>query len=168
VAAVSILDQIRKLVELQKLDAEIYEFKKHLKEKPVAIDELAKKFESQKAHLKELEEKLKIFVVERNSFELELQSKEGEMAKGNAQLSQIKTNKEYTAKLSEIEHLKADKSIIEEKILISYDDTDRLTASITKERSFLAEEDKKFQVQKKECEDTIKELQEKVHAPWSY
>lgn len=163
-AAVSILDQIRKLVELQKLDVEIYEFKRVLKEKPALIDELSKKFESQKAHLKELEEKFKVSQVERKSLELELQTKEGEIAKHNAQLSQIKTNKEYTAKLSEIEHIKADKSQIEEKILISYDDSDRLSAAITKERAFLAEEEKKFLAQKKECEDTIRELQEKAHA----
>ena len=162
VPEVSILEQIKKLVELQKIDAEIYEFKKGLKEKPALIEEFKERFEEQKTDLKGLEEKLKTLQLERKAKELDLQIKEQDIAKANTQLSQIKTNKEYTAKLTEIEYIKSDQSILEEKILISYEEIDRLTALIGKEKTVLVEEEKKFLAQKKEVEDTVKEIQQKV------
>jgi len=41
-------------------------------------------------------------LVDRKSKEVELQAKEEQIIKANGQLSQLKTNKEYQAKLSEI------------------------------------------------------------------
>lgn len=49
--------------------------------------------------------------------ELDLKSKEGEIAKYNVQLNSIKTNKEYSALISEIGSKKADMSILEDEIL---------------------------------------------------
>lgn len=161
-AAIAIRDQIRKLVELQKIDKEIYDFKKELQEKPIYLEELRQEFEAKKARLKSLEDKSKTMQVDRKSKELELKTKEEEIAKANAQLFQIKTNKEYTAKLSEIEHMKADKSIIEEKILLSYDDTDKVTAEIEKEKKVLADEEKEYLAKKKEIEETLEVLQDRV------
>ncbi len=136
-------DQIKKLVELQALDVDIYRFKKEVEEKPLALEELRKHFESKKASLKALEEQLKRNQVDRKGSELELQAKEGDIVKANGQLMQLKTNKEYSAKLLEIENMKADKSVFEEKILIFYDESDKINVDITKERGILAEEEKK-------------------------
>lgn len=159
---VSIKEQVKKLVELQAIDSEIYRYKVDLEEKPAYVEELRKKYEAKKAGLKSLEDKFKVIQVDRKSKELELQSKEGDIAKANAALNVLKTNKEYQAKLTEIESLKADKSIIEEKILISYDEGDNVNASIAKEKEFLAEEEKKYLSQKKEVHDIVKDLEEKV------
>lgn len=159
---VSIRAQIKRLVELQTIDFEIYNYKRELKEKPDFIAELQSKFENGKSGLKKLEESLKNSLVDRKSKELDLQGKEGEIIKANAQLSTLKTNKEYQAKLNEIEHLKADKSVIEEKILISFDDADAINVKIAREKSLLAEEEKKFLSHKKEVDDLIKDLQDKL------
>jgi predicted nucleic acid-binding Zn-ribbon protein len=158
----TILDQIRKLVELQKIDEEIYRYKKEAEEKPAQLAVLQQQFEGKKAELKKLEEKSKTLLVERKSFEVELQSKEDGIAKANAQLSLLKTNREYTAKMGEIEGLKADKSLVEEKILLSYDEVDAINGQINKEKGVVAEEEKKYLAQKKEVDDTVKELQEKI------
>jgi len=164
VAVTSIRDQLKRLVELQTIDAEIFHHKKELREKPLYIEDLKKQFEDKKTSLKNLEDKLKTVQVDRKSKELELQSKEGDILKHNAQLSLLKTNKEYHAKLTEIESLKADKSIIEEKILLSYDESDQVSALIEKEKGFLAEEEKKYLSQKKEVDALIQDLQEKTKA----
>lgn len=161
-AQVSVKDQVKKLVELQAIDAEIYRFKKSLEEKPVFIEELKQKFEGQKASLKTLEDRLKTLQLNHKTQEIELQSKEGDITKTNAQLSQLKTNKEYQAKLTEIEGIKADMSIVEEKILLMYDEIDAAKAAIAKEKNVLAEEEKKFLSQKKEIEESIREIEEKV------
>ncbi len=159
---VSIKDQLKKLVELQAIDAERYRHKVELEEKPAALEELRKAFEEKKVNLKSLEDRSKTIQVDRKSKELELQAKEGEIAKSNAQLSLLKTNKEYQAKMAEIESFKADKSIIEEKILLLYDSGDIINSEIAKEKSILAEEEKNYLNQKKIVEDAVKEIEEKL------
>lgn len=159
---VSIRDQIKKLVELQKLDKEIFDYKKELENRPALLNELKESFEAKKAALKQLEEKAKAIQLDRKAKELDLKAKEDEITKANLQLSQLKTNKEYTAKLTEIETLKANKSVFEEKILVSYDESDVINAKIEKEKIFLAQEEKSYLTQKEEIEDTIKIFQDKV------
>ncbi|MDP8263895.1 MAG: C4-type zinc ribbon domain-containing protein [Candidatus Aceula lacicola] len=159
---VSVRDQIKRLVELQKIDEEIYEHKKNLKEKPEEIALVKVEFERRKSGLQVLEDQLKTKQVERKGKEVDLQAKEEDILKHNGQLSQLKTNKEYKAKLTEIESLKADKSIIEEKILILFDEIDNADTSIQKEKENLVEEEKKYLAQKKEVEDMVKDLEEKV------
>ncbi len=159
---VSIRTQIKKLVELQKIDFEIYNFKRELREKPDFIAQLKEKFENNKDGLKKLEEKLKAFLLDRKAKELELQGREADIAKANMQLFILKTNKEYQAKLLEIEHIKADKSVIEEKILILFDEGDQVNALIVQEKNKVAEEERKFLAQKNEVDGLIKELQDKL------
>ena len=159
---VSMKDQLKKLVELQAIDVEIYQFKTELEEKPAYIEELKRKYEEKKVGLKALEDRLKTIQVDRKSKELELQAKEGDILKANGQLMQLKTNKEYHAKQSEIESIKADKSIVEEKILILYDEGDGVTANINKEKNFLAQEEKQYLSEKKIVDDAIKEIEETV------
>lgn len=159
---ISIREQLKKLKELQDIDAQIYQYRSELKEKPVYIEGLRVQFEGKKAHLKDLEEKLKNILVDRKSKELDLQTKEGEIVKANAQLSLLKTNKEYQAKIAEIENYKADKSILEEKILMIFDAIDAANSEIAKEKDAVAQEEKKYLAQKKEVEDSVRELQDKV------
>lgn len=158
----SLKDQVKKFVEIQKLDSEIYECKVQLQEKPARVEELKKEFEIKKAHLHELEDQLKKIQVKRKDIEVDLKSKEDGMGKANAQLGEIKTNKEYTAKLSEIESLKADKSILEEKILLSYEDSDKLVAEIEKEKVKVAQEEKQYLAKKTEVDNEIKVIQDRI------
>ncbi len=159
---ISVRDQIRRLIDLQKIDSEIYGLKEEVTSKPVLIGGLKEEFEKKKTHLSELEEKLKKILVGRKSLELELKGKEDEIAKSNAQLSQIKTNREYHAKIAEMEHVKADKSILEEKILMTYDEADAAGREIEKERGVVAQEEKLYLAQKNELEDQIKLAQDRI------
>ena len=159
---VSIREQVKKLVELQTIDLEIYNLKRELKEKPLFIEQLKGKYEESKSGLKKLEDKLKSIQVERKSQEVELQGKEEGIVKANAQLSSLKTNKEYQAKLTEIESIKADKSIIEEKILLLFDEGDEVNKLIDKEKSKVSEAEKVYLTQKKEVDDSIVDIQQKL------
>src|SRR3989338_1948341 len=77
----TILDQIRKLVELQKIDEEVYRYKKELEERPAQLSVLQQQFEAKKAELKKLDEKSKSLLVERKSLEVDLQQKEDGITK---------------------------------------------------------------------------------------
>jgi len=159
---ISVKDQVKKLVELQKVDGEIYDLKKRLKENPTRIEVLKNQFESTKAHLHELEENAKNIQVKRKDSEIDLQAREDDITKANTVLATLKTNKEYQAKITEIENIKADKSILEEKILESYDESDVLNAEIEKEKSKVAEEEKVYLSQKKEVEDEAKVAEDRI------
>jgi predicted nucleic acid-binding Zn-ribbon protein len=162
VAEVSIKNNLKKLVELQKIDSEIYDLKKELEQRPQQIEEIKADFEDKKATLKKLEDKLKSIQLDRKDKELSLKTSEDNIVKANSQLSQIKTNKEYTAKLTEIESIKADKSIIEEKILLSMDEGDAIAKEIEKEKQIVTMEEKSYLAKKKEIEDQIKVLEDRI------
>lgn len=158
----SIKDQIKKLVELQKLDADIYAFKRELREKPQYLAQLKESFENKKASLKAAEDHYKALQATHKGLEGDLKSQDDAIAKANSVLPQLKTNKEYTAKLTEIENIKADKSIVEEKIINSFDALDAAKAGVEKEKAALAEEEKKYLAEKKTVEDSVKILEDKV------
>jgi hypothetical protein len=162
VPELSVKDQIKKVVELQKIDGEIYNLKVKLKEKPAVLEHLKEEFELHKGALAALEQKFKAAQLDRKAKELELKAQEEEVAKANTQLSQIKTNKEYTAKISEIEHIKADQSIVEEKILLSFEECDSINVEIEKEKLKVAEEEKNYLAKKKEAEDDIKVIEDRI------
>lgn len=161
-ASLSVKDQIRKIVELQKIDGELYHLRGALRDKPLVLEQLRAEFERYKGSLTELEEKLKVVQMARREKELELKAKEDELARAKVQLSQIKTNKEYTAKISEIEHIKADKAVIEEKILVSYDESDAVHMEIEREKAKVADREKDYLAKKKEIEADVKLIEDRL------
>lgn len=161
---ISLQNTLKKLIELQKIDEEIYNYKTELKERPAELEELRVEFEAKKGRLHELEENAKSVLVQRKGVEIELQSKEDLIAKSNMQLSDIKTNKEYTAKLKEIEGQKADKSQLEEEILKSYDAVDKLNAEVEKEKKIVGEEEKNYLAKKNEVEIAMSQLTGQIKA----
>ncbi|HPN55449.1 MAG TPA: C4-type zinc ribbon domain-containing protein [Candidatus Omnitrophota bacterium] len=159
---IDIKEQIGGLVKLQNVDAEIYDLKRQLEEKPEFLKSLQDQFETKKIKLHQLEEKHKAIQLDRKSKEGDLQVKDAAIAKANAQLSQIKNNKEYTAKIGEIESIKADKSIIEEKIIVAYDQADSIKTQIEKEKNVVQEEEQKYLQSKKSIDDEIKKIGQRI------
>lgn len=152
-AGQNLKDQIRKLVELQIMDEEIFRFKRELREKPAELEGLKAEFESKKIKLKGLEEKLKAIQTAQKALELDLKVKEEGIAKADASLALLKTNKEYQARLLEIENLKADKSIFEEKILLGFDEVDAARKALEAEKTAVLQYEKEFNAQKKQIDD---------------
>ncbi len=159
---VSILEHIKKLVELQKFDEKYFQFKEQLNETPRQIEALHLAFEKKKGELNALQDKFKHAQLTRKQLELDLKGIEDSIARGNTALSQIKTNKEYTAKIGEIEGLKADISLMEEKILMAMDDADVIAKELEKEKVVVAEEEKKFLEQKAAMEGDMAEMKDRV------
>jgi len=155
VADQNLKDQIRKLVLLQIMDEEIFRFKRDLRERPVELEALKVEFESKKVTLKGLEEKLKAVQVVQKDLELTLKVKEEGISKADASLALLKTNKEYQARLLEIENLKADKSIVEEKILLGFDVVDAARKALETERAVVAQFEKEFNARKKQIDDDM-------------
>ena len=158
----SIKDQIKKLVDLQKIDTQIYQLNIELTDKPKLIDELKQQFEETKAHLAELDKKYKDLQVQRKNNEVDLQQKEDSIAKSKIQLSELKTNREYTAKITEIESMNADKSQIEEKIILLLDEGEAAAKAVDAEKAKVAGREKEYGQKKKIAEDDMAVLKDRI------
>ena len=140
----AINEQIKILVELQKIDAGIYRLKKELSSHPETEKQLNAEFEKKKTHVKAAEDALKALQLKQKQKESDLASREDKILKLQGQLYQLKSNKEYSTMEQEIKGHKADKSLLEEEILISLDAVDQVKADLAKEKEALAKEEKLY------------------------
>ncbi|MCM8774326.1 MAG: C4-type zinc ribbon domain-containing protein [Candidatus Omnitrophica bacterium] len=164
-----IKEEIRKLIQLQELDSHIYSLTNRKDvEIPIEIDRLKKSLEGKGFTLTTFEEKVKKLYAERKDKELDLATKEENIRKAQSQLYQLKTNKEYKAKLLEIESLKADVSKIEDSVIRFLEELDRADKELKEIKNKFSEEEKLFKEkesklieEQKKLEIEIKSLQEK-------
>src|SRR5262249_42823405 len=92
----------------------------------------------------------------------DLKSKEEGIAKLDGSLSLLKTNKEYQTRLLEIENMKADESLVEEKILLGFDAVEEARKAVEAERAVVAQYERDFTARKKEVEDLVAVVQDQV------
>ena len=154
--------QINSLIKLQTIDSEIYALNHEKEAKPQEIKELEEAFEQKKQSLAVLEKNLLDLQKQRKDKELDLASKEEEAKKLQTQLYTLKTNKEYQAMVQQIEGIKADASVIEDKILALFDQVDKAKNESENEKQKLKEEEKLFLEQKRKAEDRIKEIDDRL------
>jgi len=146
-------EEIKKIVELQEIDSKIYQMREEKDSKlPQELKALKEEYEQKKQNLSTAEEKLKEIQLKKKDKEIDLASKEENAHKAQGQLYQLKTNKEYQAKLNEIESLKADISVAEEDLLKILDEVEASKKEQEVQKEKLAQEEKAF----KDSEDTIK------------
>ena len=150
--------QLNNLLILQTIDSEIYALKNEKQVKPQEIKELEDSFEAKKKTLADIEKEFQDLQKQKKDSELELSTKEEGVKKLQTQLYLLKTNKEYQAMLGQIQDAKADVSVIEDKILGLFEQTDELKRDIEQEKLKLQEEESKFKFKKKEIEDRIKAI----------
>lgn len=150
-------EQIKLLVELQRLDSQILKLEDELGAIPERIRELEGVFNEKSADLKKHENNVKELQLKRKEKEGELQTKEETIKKYTSQMYQVKTNKEYTALQEEIGRVKADNSLIEEAILKIFDQVDAENKEIASQKEFLKKEEAAMAQEKKELDaDTLR------------
>ena len=159
---VDLKKQINWLMKLQAIDRKIYSLQQEKKNAPLILKDLEEAFTKKKENLAHLDEKGLDLLRQRKAKELELASREEEVRKMQAQLYQLKTNKEYSAKLKEIETAKADSSVLEDAILVLLEEADKLKNEINKEKDFLSEEEKKTNAEKQKMDLRSKEIEDKL------
>ncbi len=153
-------EQIKILIELQKIDADIHQLRVELAAQPATQKKIESDFEKKKAGLKAAEDQLKSFQLKQKELEIDLQSKEDKIKKLQGQLYQLKSNKEYSAMELEIKGAKADNSLLEEEIIRLLDSVDQAKTKCAAEKGLLSEEEKKV---KQELE-VIKKRSEEISA----
>ncbi len=158
----NIAEQITLLIDLQKLDGEIYKHNSIKAQGPGLIKELDDELKEKGKALQEEEDALKKLLVDQKTKETELGSKEEVIKKCTSQLYQLKTNKEYTAMQQEIKGHEADKSVLEDGIITVMDEVEAKRRSIVTHKAALGEEEKKINVRKGDVNKRIKEAEDKL------
>ena len=159
---ISIKTQLQKLTQLQALDTKIFVFERERKEKPEELAKLEEQFASKKQQAEEIKKDIDNLLVKRKDKELGLSTKEEAIKKFQNQLYSLKSNKEYSAMLKEIEGVKADKSVIEDELLEIFDMVDIKKDQLSKEQERLKLEEQKLAGDKKRINDAIKEIESQL------
>ncbi|MGC8976875.1 MAG: zinc ribbon domain-containing protein, partial [Candidatus Ratteibacteria bacterium] len=122
-----IVDEIEKLIALQKIDSELFEKETEINSFPEKEKKLTNEIEQIEKKIKETKNDLKKIQLDRKEKELEIKSYEEEKNNLNKKLDSVKTNKEYEALLIEIANIKKKISDIEEEVLILMEKEDEIT-----------------------------------------
>lgn len=155
--------QLLNLVNLQKLDSEIYALNNEKEAKPSEIRVIEEAFEAKKQNLAQLEKNSLEQQKQRKERELELASNAEAVKKLQGQLYSLKTNKEFQTMLQQIADSKADGSLIEEKILLSFEESDKIKEQIERENIRLKEEEKLFIEQKRKVQTRVNEIDDRMN-----
>ena len=141
-------EQFLKLIDLQAVDAEIFDFKSQKADFPRRLEEIDKVLNGKKTGMEEASEALKQLQVDKSDKENDLADAEAKIKKFEGELALIKTNKEYSAMLEQINSAKADVSLAEEKILESMDKIETAQVRCEEEKKAFDEEAKKSDAEK--------------------
>ena len=158
----TIKEQIGFLIELQVVDGDIFALNAEKREYPGKIKDIENKLEAKKAGIKQAGDDLKSSQVKLKDKEVNLQQSEEQIKKLQGQLYQIKTNREYTAMLTEIQGIKADSSLIEEEVLRLMDEIDVAKKKIAEEKESFKKEEAISQRDKDVINTRLKEIEARL------
>ena len=105
-------------------------------------------------------DKLESFKRERHQIEQDIQELDNKIEKSNIKLSNVKSNKEYTAALKEIDELKKSKVHMEDEVIRLMEEIEELGDKCRQIKDNQQEKKKKFAQTKKEIEKELQDLDE--------
>jgi len=125
---------LEKLVALQRVEDALRLTKKSLDELPLQRAVLERELTDERGRLDAARAALEQSQKNRRHAESELQALEAKRDKYKSQLMDVKTNKEYTAMLHEIEGVGREVSACEERILVEMEQLESLQAEVEREQ----------------------------------
>ena len=127
-----------KLIQLQELDTEIKQTTVFLESIPRLVEDIERKIQAGSQAVADAKEKLARNQKTRRDLEGSVKDIKGQVAKFKRQLGEVKTNKEYTALLHEIEEAQRGVDGVEERIIsemLAADDIDEEIRAATRKQS---------------------------------
>jgi predicted nucleic acid-binding Zn-ribbon protein len=153
---------LEKLVELQRLESDLKRLETQIARVPEQKAELEAKLGEERAILDRLREDLAASQKTKRQLEADLQDLEVKRSKYKGQLMDVKTNKEYTAMLHEIEGAEREIRAREDLILVEMEKAEELGAGIKQaERHFKAAEER-HKTDLKGLDETTAEVESKA------
>lgn len=156
------LEELERLVELQRFDSEIAEIE-------AAVSAIPRQIRTMEEEMQKAQEALEAVTAEtdrmqklRRQKERDLEEANGELRKRQGRLYGIKTNQEYSAVLKEIEGLKEKISNLEEEILVLLDQIEVAVKAQALEKDRVGSKQAEFQRDKQRKEGELRELLDRL------
>lgn len=152
------LEELERLVDLQRLDSEIAEIETAAAAIPRQIQVMEEGLQKARAALEAATAETDGMQKLRRQKERELDEANGELRKRQGRLYEIKTNQEYSAVLKEIEGLKQKISNLEEEILVLLDRIDAAAKAQVLEKERAGSKEAEFLREKQQKEGELRDL----------
>jgi predicted nucleic acid-binding Zn-ribbon protein len=154
------------LISIAKVDAALHAARTELEALPGQVDKIGRSLEVIEGRERESAEQVDEMTKERRALEQLVEDNAEKVKKYRIQLMEVKTNKEYTAMLHEIEHIEKDTDAKEERLLVLMDELDQETDQSDslledgkKERAGLKEKRSKLEERVKLLEVEVQKLE---------
>lgn len=155
---------LEKLIQLQRAESELRQVEIELAEVPRQKEEFAKRLKEERSRLDTAKESLTASQKARRQLESELQDLESKRSKYKGQLMDVKTNKEYTAMLHEIESVEREVRGREDLILVEMEKAESLAAEVKREESAFKAVEESFRSESRILDEKASVLQRKTAA----
>ena len=151
-------EKMKILISLQDCDIRMRDLQIKKEEGPNKIQRLKEKLTAVEDQLEEEANRLEAFTRDRRQAEQEIEEIENRLKKSNIKLSNIKSNKEYQAALKEIDDLKREKLLWEDRVIDSLEQVEELETKYATNREKVEETRQQFELDHNEILKTIKTL----------
>jgi len=148
-------DQLKLLWELQKIDLDLKTIKEEKERYPKDIKKLDEKQKIEKERIQKEREKVESLEKTRRQKEGHLNTEQEKIKRAEGRMSEVKTNKEYQALLSEIDAMKGANSRIEEEILQVMDEIDELKKGLSKREKEVGVTLEKIEAERRKLEEQV-------------
>jgi predicted nucleic acid-binding Zn-ribbon protein len=146
---------LERLIQLQHLETIIADARAAIALHPQKLSALDAKLSEAKAAVDSAKEQLKANGDRRRELEKDVAVYQGRLTKFKDQLSQVKTNREYTAMQHEIATAQTDLGAVEEKVLERMLEADDINAASKRAEAALAARSKEIEAEKKTLNEAL-------------
>ncbi len=153
--------EFERLIQLQKLDAEIKNTSLFLENIPRQIEDINRKKEESSQTIAQAKEKMSQNQKKRRDMEAEVKDMKAKISKYNLQLNDVKTNIEYKSLLKEIEEAQKNISEMEDEIINEMLIADEIEEEIKEAKQKYSEVEKEFSKEKEILEKSQRESEAK-------
>jgi predicted nucleic acid-binding Zn-ribbon protein len=153
---------LERLIQLQRAENELRRVQADLAQVPLKKSELEAALAAERGRLDAVKDGLATSQKARRTHESSLQDLEGKRSKYKNQLMEVKTNKEYTAMLHEIENVEREIRGIEDQILVEMEKAETLAGEVKREEAAFKDVEARHRGEVKVLDERAKELGAKV------
>lgn len=148
-------EQLELLWELQRIDLQLKMIKDEKDRYPKEMKKLEERQKIEKERVQKEKERIEALEKIRRQKEGHLSSEQEKIKRAQGRMSEVKTNKEYQALLSEIDMIKETSSRMEEEILQVLDEMDELKKSLSKREKEVESVLEKIEIDRKALQEKM-------------
>lgn len=156
------IEELRILIELQKVESEASRITLRKKELPLRMEELEKEFSALCAAVEGERQELEGLRKKRREKDQQLQAGQDMLKRTRERLFDVKTNKEYQSMLKEIETLEQKNSKTEDEIILLLDELERREKQMKEREKEFEGQRRNYEEQKAKISEELKGLDEQL------